>query len=177
MNTARATFQHDQYRAAVADTRRIMNAIAAQPGARAALPRDQWINGQLAALYAAMVKGTARPCPHITTAPRVLHAALWAPGVIACTGCAPALLAPASDSEDCTCDRCRTTVGRIHPAAVAAGPLLLTFGLCDPCAHRTGLTPALPPRAPTPSRPHTRSRPAGGARGVPEVGHDGEGAR
>ncbi|TDB85665.1 hypothetical protein E1264_20365 [Actinomadura sp. KC216] len=133
------TAHRDQYRAAVADAERAMAAMAAEPGARDAWCYDPWIARQLAALNTALLTGTAQLCPHITTAPRVLHAAVWAPGRLACTGCVTTLTP--DPAEDGTCDRCRQPASPLYPATAAAGPLLLAFGLCGPCLTRTGHTP------------------------------------
>ncbi|NVI89663.1 hypothetical protein [Actinomadura sp. BRA 177] len=129
------TAHRDQYNAAAADARRTMTALTAH-GGRTARPADPWVGRQLANLRAALLSGRGQMCPHIGTAPRVIHAAVWAPGRLVCPGCVSTLTP--DPAEDATCDRCRRTADPIHPTVAQSGPLLLTFGLCGPCLTRTG---------------------------------------
>ncbi len=84
------TAHRDQYNAAAADARRTMTALTAH-GGRTARPADPWVGRQLANLRAALLSGRGQMCPHIGTAPRVIHAAVWAPGRLVCPGCVSTL--------------------------------------------------------------------------------------
>ncbi|MFI7588783.1 hypothetical protein ACIB24_17070 [Spongisporangium articulatum] len=101
-----------------------------------------WVAAQLANVYTAVRAGTATYCPHIDAHhPRIVHAAVWAPGLITCTDCVPELLMP-DPIEDDICDRCHQLSDRLHPGAIAGGPLLLTYGLCPPCDAIVNQLPA-----------------------------------
>lgn len=100
-----------------------------------------WLIDQ-AVRFAAALTDTVRVCPHLTPAPGVVHAAVWAPGVVVCPACTH-LLTPTA-TEDSTCDRCRATVTEIYPGTVAFGPILLAYGLCAPCQTAAGLAPPAP---------------------------------
>jgi hypothetical protein len=101
-----------------------------------------WLASQLTALFAAIHDQTARGCQHLAGGPRVVMAAAWAPRLLVCAHCAPALT-PDQD-EDATCDKCRTLVPLIHPRSITVGPLVYAYGLCPDCAHTEpdGHTPA-----------------------------------
>jgi hypothetical protein len=133
----------DQLAAASADAEHTIRTAARHPGMRLARTRPHaWLAGHLATLGLALAYGTARLCPHIGAAPRIVHAAVWAPGMLVCPACVD-LIRP-NGLEDATCDRCRRHVGRLHAAAVAFGPILLGYGLCTRCHHDT--TPPAPRR-------------------------------
>jgi hypothetical protein len=129
------TAYRDQFQAAVTHAHRLLDDLADHSGAHTGATRDPWITRQLARLTTTIRNGQIRTCPHITHAPRVLHAAVWAPGHLVCTRCATTLAPDAT--EDTTCDRCRQPADPIHPAAVTHGPLILAFGLCTPCTRHT----------------------------------------
>jgi hypothetical protein len=152
MANAATTALNDQFDAATTDAARVQAQIARH--ARIPLRHDTaphpWIAQQIRALITALTAGTARLCPHATGAPAVLHAAAWAPGHLTCSLCVSDL--HPDPAEDQTCDRCRRPAHPIYPGMARVGPLLLTYGLCRRCAHRTGLGhPAPAPR--TPHRP------------------------
>jgi hypothetical protein len=148
--TAQRTAQADQFHAAARDARRHLDAIAAHGRATVHQSTDPtgWLLAQAARFVAALTATTARVCPHVGTSPRVVHAAVWAPGIVVCPACTH-LLTP-TPTEDTICDRCRRTVPAIYAATVALGPLLLAYGLCDPCQTAAGL--AAPAAAPSPAR-------------------------
>lgn len=129
----RSTARRDQYRAATHDARHRLARLSTDHGGALTGTASTWLATRLAALGAALANGTARPCPHITDAPAVVHAALWAPGRLVCGRCLPTLT-PDPD-EDGTCDRCRTPATALTPAAISIGPLLVAFGLCPPCTR------------------------------------------
>lgn len=81
-----------------------------------------------------MLRGQIDGCPHLATGPRPALAALWHPGIILCARCAPALL-EIGQAEDQTCDRCHTHTDRLRSRVTALGPLMLAYGLCEPCAR------------------------------------------
>jgi hypothetical protein len=136
--TAAHTAARDQLEAATAHAGRIVADLITRHGGRQGADTTGWANALLAALTAAVAAGNGRLCPHITTAPTVVYAVAWAPGHLMCDRCI-AQLTPPGD-EDTTCDRCRRQAAPIHPGATTAGPIVLTFGLCQPCTRRIGLT-------------------------------------
>ncbi|EFC86144.1 hypothetical protein [Parafrankia sp. EUN1f] len=131
----------DQLTAAARDARRHLDTIAAAGHGTVHPTTDPtgWLVGQILRTVAALTSPTARACRHVTAAPRVLHAAVWAPGIVVCPACVRHL-APAP-GEDNRCDRCRRTVAQLHPSTVALGPLLIGYGLCRRCQHTAGLAP------------------------------------
>ncbi|MGI5164473.1 hypothetical protein ACQEU3_08980 [Spirillospora sp. CA-253888] len=131
--TAAGTAWRDQADAAARHAGRLVDGLTVRAGAWPAVTGDPWLREHLAALLLALVTGTAELCPHLTAAPAVAHAALWAPGRLVCTGCLPALRP--DPAEDHTCDRCRRPADAIGSAALHAGPLVIVFGLCPPCAR------------------------------------------
>ncbi|MFI6522189.1 hypothetical protein ACIBF1_42035 [Spirillospora sp. NPDC050679] len=131
--TAAGTAWRDQADAAVRHARRLVDDMAARAGAQPAVTGDPWLRERLTGLLLALVTGTAKLCPHLTRAPAVAHAALWAPGHLVCTRCIPRL--HPDPAEDHTCDRCRRPADAIGSAALHAGPLVIVFGLCPPCAR------------------------------------------
>jgi hypothetical protein len=132
------TAQADQLAAAVRDAAAHHHAIARHEGLPIVpLAGQPWITGQVRIQVRALARGTARLCPHIGASPTVLYGAAWAPRRLVCRACI-ATLRP-DPTEDGTCDRCRQTAGVLHPGMVQSGPLLLAYGLCDTCNHRTGL--------------------------------------
>ncbi|GAA2134561.1 hypothetical protein [Actinomadura napierensis] len=130
---ARRTAHRDQYRAATRHARRHLAALSADHGGPVTGTASPWLACQLAALGAALATGTAQTCPHITDAPAVVHAAVWAPGRLVCGHCLPALIP--DPAEDATCDRCRKPADVVTPALASFGPLLIAFGLCPPCTR------------------------------------------
>jgi len=94
----------------------------------------------------ALLTRTGTICPHIGPAPRVVHAAAWRPGTLACPACRH-LLEPGPLEEN-TCDRCRTLAPELTPGIAAIGLVLLAFGLCDACADAIDPTPTRPTRKP-----------------------------
>jgi hypothetical protein len=124
----------DQHQAAVREAARANRTM--QASGRATLTYlsapTPWLASQFAQLHAAVINGTARCCEHLNDGPRVAFAAAWAPGLIVCAPCAPAMT-PDPD-EDSTCDKCRTRVPLIHPRSATFGPLVFAYGLCPACA-------------------------------------------
>jgi len=164
--TAQHTAQADQFHAATDDARRRLDVIAAHGRATVHQSTDPtgWVLAQAVGFVAALTTNTARVCPHVGTSPRVVHAAVWAPGVVVCPACVH-LLRP-TRTEDATCDRCRTAVAGIYSCTAAFGPILLAYGLCGPCQAAAGLTPPTPrvegdaatgPAPRTPRRPGRRT--------------------
>ncbi|WP_175084466.1 hypothetical protein [Candidatus Frankia nodulisporulans] len=154
---AHPTAQADQVHAATTDARRRLTTIAAASGQHLTTTGDPtgWLAGQAARCLAALTGPGARLCPHIGTSPHVVHAAVWAPGLLVCPTCTH-LLRPTA-TEDRTCDRCRRTLTGLYPAMAALGPVLLTYGLCSPCQNATGLTaPRTPVEGAPPPRHHAR---------------------
>lgn len=145
------TAQDDQFHAAARDARHHLDAIAAHGRATVQQSTDPtgWVLAQAVRFVAALTADTTRVCPHVGTSPRVVHAAVWAPGLVVCPACIH-LLRP-TRAEDATCDRCRTTVAGIYSGTAAFGPILLAYGLCRPCLTATGLNVdrPRPPRART----------------------------
>jgi hypothetical protein len=135
MPTTASIAQRDQTAAAVNDARaQLRRAGLACDAAQVASP-DPWLATQVRQLLADITNRRVRLCPHVDGAPRVLHAALWAPGLLVCQACTR-LLAPTL-VEDSTCDRCRRTVASIHAHLAQVGAILLGFGLCPACATAT----------------------------------------
>jgi hypothetical protein len=138
MPTPAAIAHADQLHAASVEARRTLARLG--PAATITLTESPWLAEQIAALHRGLTNGHGRACPHLGPAPRVAHAAVWAPGILTCPACV-AQLRPATAVEDATCDRCRRVVTRIHSAAAALGPVLLTYGLCPPCLTAANLNP------------------------------------
>jgi hypothetical protein len=131
----------DQLDTATREAHALIRRAAARDGStylRQEMP-PRWLAKHADTLCLALTYGTAQLCPHIGPAPRVLHAAVWAPGQLVCSGCIR-LLAPTT-AEDSTCDRCRRHVRRLHAAAFALGPILLAYGVCPPCHSDPDATP------------------------------------
>ncbi|MEX5713717.1 hypothetical protein AB1484_37415, partial [Parafrankia sp. FMc6] len=137
--TPHPTAQADQFHAAAEDARRRLTVIAAAGGAGVSRATDPtgWLTRQARGFVDALTSTQGRFCWHIGSSPHVVHAAVWAPGVVVCSACVH-LLRPTS-GEDATCDRCRRTVDPLHPGIAAFGPVLIMFGLCDQCQAATGL--------------------------------------
>jgi hypothetical protein len=146
----------DQLQAAASEVHRGIERLAAAGEVhplRQAAPTP-WLASQLHAVRNAVLRGTARVCPHLTHGPRPVLAAVWVPGMLVCAECAH--LVQPDAREDNTCDRCRRHVETIHPTLTTLGHLILAYGLCGPChraehttptTHRTG-TRRTPPRRP-----------------------------
>lgn len=136
---AHPTAQADQFHAATEDARRRLTVIAATGGSgvtRAADPTG-WLTRQARGFVDTLTRGMGHFCEHIGSSPHVVHAAVWAPGVVVCPACVY-LLTP-TPGEDAVCDRCRRTVETLHPGIAAFGPVLIMYGLCGPCVTDTGL--------------------------------------
>lgn len=103
-----------------------------------------WLAAHVRAFALALASGQGTLCPHVTSAPRVLHAAVWRVGVLACPACRH-LLEP-EPHEDHVCDACQVTAHTLVPCVAAVGPVLLAFGLCSPCSEVIAPGAALPPR-------------------------------
>ena len=139
--SARQTAYADQYSAALDHAHRILTQTADRAGTRIREGHgDPWITSQVTTLTHALLTNRAHLCPHIDDAPRLAHAAVWAPGHLTCTECAPTLR-PDGD-EETRCDRCRRHTSPVYPGLVGIGPILLAFGLCPPCARHTGISAA-----------------------------------
>lgn len=144
-STPAGTAYADQLTAAAGQARAVLAALAthqdgADPARLTEVPgivKSPWLTDCRNALVRSLATGTGRLCPHIGQAPRVVHAAVWAPGRLVCSACLPDLTP--DPAEDATCDRCRRHTDRIHGAVAALGPVLLTYGLCPTC--RTSETP------------------------------------
>ena len=133
----------DQLAAASADARHILVTAGTRAGvARVPDHPCPWLAEQAAVLMRSLRSPFARCCPHLGASPRVVHAAAWAPGVLACPACVGLLVPDAT--EDGTCDRCRQPAARLHAGVTAFGPILFGYGLCRSCAAQTGLAPRKP---------------------------------
>jgi hypothetical protein len=142
----------DQRAAATRDARATLGRLAAAGAATLiATTGNAWLTEQAAALAAAIRNGKGKTCSHLHAGPTVAHAAVWAPGHVVCSACVR-LLRP-SLLEDITCDRCRRHARRLHPGAVALGPVILAYGLCRSCATDIGLYPAPPTADEASTRP------------------------
>ena len=124
----------DQLTAAIREADRATRAMHQTGATRIAYltAPTPWLASQLVRLFAAINDQSARGCEHLAGGPRVVMAAAWAPGLLACAHCAPALTP--DEDEDGTCDKCRTQVPLIHPRSVTVGPLVYAYGLCPDCA-------------------------------------------
>jgi hypothetical protein len=135
-----AIAQADQLRAASQHARTILTAAAEhQHGRITTTPLPPWLAAQARRLARAMTTGRARGCRHITSSPCVVLAAVWAPGVLTCPACRPALMP--DPEEDSRCDRCHRHHRSLYSSATAIGPILLSYGLCHDCATATNLLP------------------------------------
>lgn len=122
----------DQLEAATRDARAVFEVIASAPGriaeTRAALPGwvEAWITAHNPEVWPA--------CTHVGS-PRVVHIALWRPGLVLCTDC---LIREEfrieGTIEDRRCDRCGHVGAQIHPIVTGFGPLLIHGGLCCQCS-------------------------------------------
>lgn len=135
----------DQLHAASADAARYLRQAADNGRGTLGTATGEWLAHHATILRQALTDHTARVCPHLPGAPRVVHAAVWAPGILVCPTCVWHLI-PNPD-EDTTCDRCRHTANPIHAGILALGPVLLGYGLCDRC-KTTIHAPARPVRRP-----------------------------
>ena len=132
--TPRQTALLDQVHASVTHARSVLTTVVDEHGGTR-IPIPAWLQPHTDTLMAAVTDGTVTGCPHLWAVAQVLHAAVWAPGHIACSWCATALNPP--PGEDHTCDRCRKPASRLTNGAVAVGPILLGFGICRPCLTTT----------------------------------------
>ncbi|MCO1582400.1 hypothetical protein M8C13_42295 [Crossiella sp. SN42] len=125
----------DQVQAASADAKRVLHDAARHRSMTLtrSIP-SPWLADQFTDLVHGIVTGTVKACRHLGAAPQIAMAAAWAPGHLVCPACFPQL-AP-SPAEDSTCDRCRKPATTLHSTITAAGPILLTYGLCPTC-HTT----------------------------------------
>lgn len=145
--TPAGTAYADQLTAAAGQARAVLAALAANqdsadPARLVEVPTtvdSPWLTECRNALVRSLAAGTGRLCQHIGQAPRVVHAAVWAPGRLVCSHCLPDLTP--DPAEDSTCDRCRRHTDHIHGAVAALGPILLTYGLCPTC-HTSETPPA-----------------------------------
>ncbi|MGH4027292.1 MAG: hypothetical protein ACRDRV_22205 [Pseudonocardiaceae bacterium] len=113
------TAQLDQFAAATTDAYRRLTLFGNTHNSPVRLgPVPAWLVPHVRRLSEALTTGTGRRCAHLGTAPAVAHAAVWDPGHL-------------------TCDHCHRPGDPIHPGALALGPVLLAFGLCPRCLHRT----------------------------------------
>ena len=144
---ARRTAYADQYDAATSHAHRVLDRIA-EHGRTRPMPvaGNQWL---AKALCRALLGGNARICPHLGASPTIAHMAVWAPGVLVCPQCVPAL-AP-DPADETRCDRCHRHADPIHPAMASAGPVLIAFGLCEPCTQQGGSPTRTDPVAPRPT--------------------------
>ncbi|MGO1055746.1 hypothetical protein [Crossiella sp. CA198] len=125
----------DQVQAASADAHRVLHHAAREKSMTLTRSTPSaWLAEQFTTLVCAIVTGTVKTCRHLGAAPQVAMAAVWAPGHLVCPTCFPQL-AP-SPAEDSTCDRCRKPATTLHSTITAAGPILLSYGLCPTC-HTT----------------------------------------
>lgn len=125
----------DQFGAASRDASQALHTLARAEGVHVHTgPADQWLTDRVRDLTHALTTGTGYVCPHLPAAPRVVYAAAWAPGQVVCEHCTNQLIP--DHTEDITCDRCRTRRVR-HLGAAAFGPVLLGYGLCEPCLTAT----------------------------------------
>lgn len=131
--TAHATAVRDQVAAATRDARQSLeHAATTGHGELVDVAAGSWLADQASALQQRILAGNVRRCRHVGPSPSILHAALWAPGVLVCPPCAY-LLRPDPD-EDETCDRCRVASRPIIPGLAAYGFIVIGYGLCPPCA-------------------------------------------
>jgi hypothetical protein len=149
MPTPALTALLDQVHAAARQARTVLDKAAPYTGGSTQTPpRTPWLTAQLDTITDAILTGTATLCPHVDASPRLLLAAAWTPGVLACPSCYRHMLTPTPGTET-TCDRCGTTDQPLHNIFLAAGPLILAYGLCPTCLSAEHITP-------TPSPSNTR---------------------
>ncbi len=127
----------DQAAAAQAHATATVRALAARTP-RTALLAARWpfLDWIAATAFRSVRSGTAHFCPHVDRArPSVLHVFAHEPATLRCVPCAEQHGRSIHGTlEDRTCDAC----GHVDPdgvfaGATAAGPLLLSFGLCQSC--------------------------------------------
>lgn len=86
---------------------------------------------------------TASLCPHLgpRAGVRPMYA-LYTPGPMAieCKACMVARRRRFSPVDEATCDRCSVyTRDGVYGAAIPVGPLLIIFGVCEPCSTELGM--------------------------------------
>jgi len=163
----------DQLDAASAEISQTVGLLGAHLGAEpiglpawAALPA--WLRLSVTATLCSFAAGTASTCMHAPHLGRAepLHAAVWRPGLIACSRCSHLLEVHGPAAH--TCDGC----GRVCPpahedgvrlVALAVGPVLFVTGTCSDCVPvAVGLRDEEPTgqHDPAPARRRQRRRPS-----------------
>lgn len=101
-----------------------------------AVSAPDWLRVLLVRHDDVVAAGRGVGCVHAArNVPGVYQVAVWLPGTVVCGRCAAGgALQPPDDTEDRTCDRCRTH----HPDGVIlnvvqVGLYLVWLGLCRPC--------------------------------------------
>lgn len=136
------TALEDQHQAAERGAGNVLADFAAFTGGTVGqVATSPWLAAQIRGIYTALAAGEAAVCEHVAAGPCAMLACLWKPDTVVCDQCAPALLVVACAAAD-SCDRCHAEGVPIHSTALSTGPLVLVYGLCEPCQDH----PARPTR-------------------------------
>ncbi|MFI6906634.1 hypothetical protein ACIBKY_35615 [Nonomuraea sp. NPDC050394] len=96
-----------------------------------------WLYEYVTAMEQAVREKTGRVCAHLGRSPAVMYTAVWMPTTLVCLTCTPVLAL--SDPQRIHCYRCDKRKWPLNEGIARAGNVLMSFLICDPCGHITGV--------------------------------------
>jgi hypothetical protein len=137
---ARVIALADQAEAAALQAEATVLALAARDPTLVARRGGEWplLTDAARRISASVSDGEATLCPHIGAHAMPLQASVQDPTTLRCLTCAERHNRKVQGTvADHTCDDCRAVdPAGVHAGVMAAGPVLITFGLCGTC-HET----------------------------------------
>ncbi|REE99003.1 hypothetical protein DFJ69_4503 [Thermomonospora umbrina] len=122
----------DQYRAAVSEVHRLLDATARRTGSAVGRSEAGWLQAKFHEFGRTLLAGKGTFCPHIGRSPMVAHTAAWATDHLVCPSCIDLL--EAIGGTERRCDRCGQR-DQLHAGCAAHGPVLMAYGLCLSCVR------------------------------------------
>lgn len=78
--------------------------------------------------------GHVQACRHVGHSPQVVYVLAWDIDRVYCAYCCfGAIRAMHGQDEDTRCDVCRKRGRKLHSGAIAVGPVVVNYGVCQPC--------------------------------------------